>query len=140
THNYGKYTVTVEPTATTPGLKTRVCKDCGKVDTAILYATDGALTSEGIAVDENGKTTDIDAKKLSKSQKAVVNAFLSTTEIGTEVKYAYKVNANGTATFSIPLPEKYADLKNVKVMVKGDDGKITEVQFTVDRGYIVFTY
>ncbi|MBQ7661334.1 MAG: hypothetical protein IJS44_04700 [Clostridia bacterium] len=140
THNYGKFTVTVEPTATTPGLKTRVCKDCGKVDTAILYATDGALNSEGVAVDENGKTTDIDTAKLSKSQKAVVNAFLSQAAIGTEVKYAFKVNANGTATFSIPLPEKYADLKNVKVIVKDDDGKLTEVAYTIDRGYIVFTY
>ncbi len=142
-HNYGKFTVTVTPTETEPGIKTRTCKSCGKVDTALLYADGGAVNADAIAVDSTGNLADFDivTSKLTKSEREVLNALLQDTAYGSEIKVSYKTNGDETnITYSIPLPAEYADMENVKVVVKDDDGKLHNVEFTVEKGYIVFTF
>ncbi|MBQ4557310.1 MAG: hypothetical protein IJA60_06665 [Clostridia bacterium] len=142
-HNFGKYTVTTEPTATEPGVKTRTCKSCGKVETALLYAEDGAANAGAIAVDASGNLADFDvvASKLSKTEKAALNALLQDTAYGSEVKVSYETDGNATnITYSIPLPAEYADMKNLQVIVKDDEGKLHTVEFTIEKGYIVFTF
>ncbi len=142
-HNFGKYTVTVQPTETEPGVKTRKCKSCGMVETALIYADGGAMNSEAIAVDANGSLADVDIalSKLTKAEREVVNALLQDTAYGSEVKVSYDVDGNVTGvTYSIPLPAEYADMQNVQVIVKDDEGKLHVVEFTVEKGYIVFTF
>ncbi len=143
-HNFGKFTVTVEPTETEPGVKTRKCKACGKVETAVLYADGGAINSTAIAVDESGKLADLEVatSKLTKAEREVLNALLQDTSYGSEVKVSYEVEGDTVTniTYSIPLPTEYANLENVKVIVKDDDGKLHVVEFKIEKGYIVFTF
>ncbi len=142
-HNYGKYTITVEPTETEAGVKTRTCKSCGKVDTALIYADGSAANNEAIAVDANGALADVEiaVSKLTSAEKAVINALLQETAYGSEVKVSYDVEGNVTGiTYSIPLPAEYEGMTNLQVIVKDDDGTLHAVQFTVEKGYIVFTF
>jgi|GEM_PF-3460509 len=141
-HNYGKYTVTVEPTETQPGIKTRTCKGCGKVDTALLYATD-AVNASAVATDANGNIAmDVAASKLTKREKAALNALLQQEAYGAEVKISYETD--GTAitgiTYSIPVPAEYTEYTDVRVVIKDEDGKIHFVDFKIEKGYIVFTF
>jgi len=143
THNYGPYSVTVEPTETTAGIKTRTCKSCGKVDTAILSSAD-SLHTEAVATDASGNVADFDIalSKLTKYERAAINALIQDTSYGSEVKVSYTVDADGATnvTYSIPVPAEYNDMTNVKVVVKDDDGKFHVVDFKLDMGYIVFTF
>ncbi|MBE6679582.1 MAG: hypothetical protein E7598_03570 [Ruminococcaceae bacterium] len=143
-HNFGKYTVTVQPTATEPGVKVRSCRSCGKTETAVIYADGGAINSSAIATDANGNLADIDVatSKLTTAEKEVLNALLQDTSYGSEVKVSYKVDGDNITdiTYSIPLPAEYSDLKNVKVVVKDDNGTLHTVEFTVEKGYIVFKF
>lgn len=143
-HKFGAYTVTVQPTATEPGIKTRTCKSCGKVETAIIYADGSAVSSSAIATDANGNLAGLDVvtNKLTSAEKSVLNALLQDTSYGSEVKVSYQVEGDSITniTYSIPLPVEYADMQNVQVIVKDDDGKLHVVQFTIDKGYIVFTF
>ena len=143
-HNWGVYTVTVEPTDTTPGTKTRKCKVCGKVETALLYPNDASLATDPIAVDASGNAVGftIESSKLTKAEKAALNALLQDTAYGSEVKVSY--TTDGTAvtnvTYSIPVPDEYKDYENVKVVVKDDEGNLHAVDFKIEKGYIVFTF
>lgn len=143
-HNWGKYTVTVEPTDTAPGVKTRKCKDCGKVETALLYANDTTLATDPVAVDQSGNPADfaVASSKLTKSEKAALNALLQDTAYGSEVKVSYATDGTTVTnvTYSIPVPDEYSDYQNVKVVVKDDDGNLHTVDFKVEKGYIVFTF
>lgn len=142
-HNFGKYTVTVQPTATEPGVKTRTCKSCGKVETAIINADGSASGNSAIAVDANGNLADVEValSKLSKTERAAINALIQDAAYGSEVKVSYDVDGNVTGvTYSIPLPAEYADMQNLQVIVKDDEGKLHVVQFTIEKGYIVFTF
>lgn len=143
-HNFGKYTVTVQPTETEPGVKTRTCRSCGKVETAVIYADGGAINSTAIATDANGNLADLDVatSKLTSAEKEVLNALLQDTSYGSEVKVSYKVDGDNVTdiTYSIPLPAEYADLKNVKVVVKDENGTLHAVEFTVEKGFIVFKF
>ena len=142
-HNYGAFSVTVEPTASAPGVKTRTCKGCGKVDTALLYATD-ALATTAVATTANGGVADLEiaTSKLSKTEKAALNALLQDTAYGSEIKVSYDVEGNTVSniTYSIPVPEEYAKLAGVKIVVKDDEGKLHVVDFKIDKGYFVFTF
>lgn len=143
-HNWGAYTVTVEPTDTAPGVKTRKCKDCGKVETALLYANDTTLATDPVAVDQSGNPVDfaVASSKLTKSEKAALNALLQDTAYGSEVKVSYSTDGTTVTniTYSIPLPDEYSDYQNVKVVVKDDEGNLHAVDFKVEKGYIVFTF
>ena len=143
-HNFGKYTVTAQPTATEPGVKTRTCKTCGKAETAIIYADGSAVDGGAIAVDESGNIADLEVatSKLTKTEKEVLNALLQDTAYGSEVKVSYKVEGEKVTgvTYSIPLPAEFANMHNVKVVVKDSDGTLKTVEFTIDKGYIVFAY
>lgn len=143
-HNFGKYTVTVQPTATEPGVKVRSCRSCGKTETAVIYADGGAIGSTAIATDASGNLADIDVatSKLTSVEKEVLNALLQDTSYGSEVKVSYKVDGDKVTdiTYSIPLPAEYANLRNVKVVVKDDDGTLHTVEFTVEKGFIVFKF
>ncbi len=142
-HNYGKYVVTVEPTATMAGVKSRTCKGCGKVETAIMYATD-ALNADALATDASGNLADlaIESSKLTKGERAALNALLQQDAYGSEVKISYETDASGVTniTYSIPVPAEYTEYENVKVVVRDDEGKIHFVNFMIDKGYIVFTF
>ena len=141
-HNYGKYVVTVEPTETQTGLKTRTCKGCGKTDTAILYATD-AVNASVVATDANGDVAyDVVTSKLTKSEKAALNALLQEDAYGSEVKVSYETNgaAITNVTYNIPVPAAYTDYTDVRIAIKDDDGKIYFVDFEIEKGYIVFTF
>ena len=143
-HKFGAYTVTVQPTATEPGIKTRTCKSCGKVETAIIYADGSSVSASAIATDANGNLADLDVvtNKLTSAEKTVLNALLQNTAYGSEVKVSYQVEGDTITniTYSIPLPAEYADMQNVQVIVKDDNGDLHVVQFTIDKGYIVFTF
>lgn len=143
-HKFGAYTVTVAPTATEPGIKTRVCKSCGKTETAIIYADGSSVGTAAIATDASGNLADLEVvtSKLSSAEKAVLNALLQDTAYGSEVKVSYEVEGDAITniTYSIPLPAEYADMQNVKVIVKDDNGDLHMVEFTIDKGYIVFTF
>ena len=141
-HNYGKYTVTVEPTETQPGIKTRTCKGCGKVDTALLYATD-AVNASAVATDANGNIAmDVAASKLTKSEKAALNALLQQEAYGAEVKISYETDGDAITgiTYSIPVPAEYTEYTDVRVVIKDEDGDIHFVDFKIEKGYIVFTF
>lgn len=143
-HNWGAYTVTVEPTDTAPGTKTRKCKTCGKVETALLYPNDPSLATDAIAVDASGNAVgfSIENAKLTKAEKAVLNALLQDTAYGSEVKVSYTTDGTTVTnvTYSIPVPDEYKDYENVKVVVKDDDGNFHTVDFKIEKGYIVFTF
>ena len=142
-HNYGKYTVTVEPTATEPGVKTRTCKSCGKVETALIYADGSAANGQAIAVDASGNLADVEiaTSKLSKAEKAVIDSLIQDAAYGSEVKVSYNVDGSvANVTYSIPLPAEYADMQNLQVIVKDDDGQLHVVTFQIEKGYIVFTF
>ena len=142
-HNFGKYTVTVEPTDSTPGIKSRTCRSCGKVETAILYAKGEFAENEAIATSLDGSLTDISVEslKLSSVEKAVLNELLQDTNYGSEIKVSYVAHDAGTdIVYSIPLPEEYASMRNLKVIVKDDEGNIHTVDFKIEKGYIVFTF
>lgn len=142
-HNYGAYSVTVEPTETAPGVKSRTCKSCGKVDTALLYAADSVYT-EAVATDASGNVADIDiaTSKLSKYEREALNALLQETAYGSEVKVSYKVEGDTVTdvTYSIPVPAEYSKMTNVKVVIKDDNGVLHTVDFVIEKGYIVFTF
>lgn len=143
-HNWGKYSVTVEPTDTTPGTKTRKCKTCGKVETALLYPNDTTLATDPIAVDASGNAVDfsVESSKLTKAEKEALNALLQSTAYGSEVKVSYTTDGTTVTnvTYSIPVPDAYKDYDNVKVVVKDDDGVLHTVDFKIEKGYIVFTF
>ena len=143
-HAYSAFTVTVEPTATEPGVKTRYCKHCGKVDTALIYAGGGSVSYSAFATDANGSLANlvVDSYKLSKKDREALNVLLQSTAYGSEVKVSYDVEGDviTNITYRIPLPAEYKDMENVKVVVKDDSGAIHTVEFTVEQGYIVFTY
>ena len=142
-HSFGPYSVTVEPTENAPGVKTRTCKSCGKTETALLYAGDAANADLPLAVGSDGAPSDtaIEKLRLTKAQRTALTALLQEVSYGSEIKVSYKTDGSDTGiTYSIPLPEGYVDLKNIKVVVKEDDGTLTEVDFAVDKGYIVFTF
>ena len=142
-HNYGKYVVTVEPTETAAGIKTRTCKGCGKVETALLYATD-AVNASAVATDAEGNLADfaVENSKLTKGERAALNALLQQDAYGTEVKISYETDASGVTniTYSIPVPVEYTDYENVRIVVRDDEGKIHFVEFRIEKGYIVFTF
>lgn len=143
-HNWGKYTVTVEATDTTPGIKTRKCKTCGKVETALLYPNDSTLATDPIAVDASGNTVgfSIENSKLTKAEKEALNALLQDTAYGSEVKVSYTTDGTvvTNVTYSIPVPDAYKDYENVKVVIRDDDGGLHTVDFKIEKGYIVFTF
>ena len=143
-HNWGKYTVTVEATDTAPGIKTRKCKTCGKVETALLYPNDSTLATDPIAVDASGNTVgfSIENSKLTKAEKEALNALLQDTAYGSEVKVSYTTDGTvvTNVTYSIPVPDAYKDYENVKVIVKDDEGNLHAVDFKIEKGYIVFTF
>ncbi len=142
-HNYGKFTVTVEPTESTPGVKSRICRRCGKVDTALLYAEGSVSASEAVATNADGSLSDVDVNllKLSSVEKVALNALLQATSYGSEVKVSYSASDAGTdITYSIPLPAEYAAMRNLKVVVKDEDGKLHTIDFKIEKGYIVFTF
>lgn len=142
-HNFGKYSVTVQPTETEPGVKSRKCKSCGTVETALIYAEGGAMNSEAIAVDSTGALADvaIATSKLTKAEKASINALLQDTVYGAEVKVSYDVDGNVTGiTYSIPLPAEFAEMQNLQIVVKDEEGNLHVVQFNIEKGYMVFTY
>lgn len=143
-HNWGPYSVTVEPTDTAPGTKTRKCKSCGKVETALMYPGDTSLATEAIAVDASGNAVgfSVESAKLSKSEKAVLNALLQDTAYGSEIKVSYTTDGTTitNVTYSIPVPDEYKDYENVKVVVKDDDGTLHVVDFKIEKGYIIFTF
>ena len=143
-HNWGVYTVTVEPTDTTPGTKTRKCKSCGKVETALLYPNDASLATDPIAVDASGNAVGftIENSKLTKAEKAALNALLQDTAYGSEIKVSYTTDGTTVTnvTYSIPVPDEYKDYENVKVVIKDDDGNFHAVDFKIEKGYIVFTF
>ena len=132
-HRYGAYTITVEPTETTPGVKTRTCKGCGKVDTALVYATD-SLNTTAIATTANGGNAGLDVvtSKLNKYEKEALNALVNETVYGSEIKVSYEVKGNTVSniTYSIPVPEEYAKMAGVKIVVKDDDGKLHAIPTT----------
>ncbi len=142
-HNYGKYVVTVEPTDTTAGIKTRTCKGCGKVETALLYATD-AVNASAVATDAEGNLADfaVENSKLTKGERAALNALLQQDAYGAEVKISYETDGETITniTYSIPVPAEYTDYENVRIVVRDDDGKIHFVEFQIEKGYIVFTF
>ncbi|MBQ8836594.1 MAG: hypothetical protein IJ002_03685 [Clostridia bacterium] len=143
-HNFGKYTVTVEPTDSTPGVKSRTCRSCGKVETALLYADGSTSFSEAIATNADGSLSDVtvDSLKLTAVEKAALNALLQDTNYGSEIKVSYKTSDDvGTdIIYSIPLPAEYADMQNLKIVVKDDEGNLHSVDFEIEKGYIVFTF
>ena len=133
----------VEPMDIAPGIKTRTCKKCGKTETAVLYYDNNVLSDEVLAVDASGSLADfsVDRLKLTKAEKAALNALLRKSEYGSEVKISYTTDGNVVTgiTYSIPMPAEYMDMQNVKVYVRDGD-VFTSVSFAVERGYIVFTY
>lgn len=143
-HNWGVYTVTVEPTDTTPGTKTRKCKTCGKVETALLYPNDTSIATDPIAVDASGNAVGfaIENSKLTKAEKAALNALLQDTAYGSEVKVSYTTDGTTVTnvTYSIPVPDEYKDYENVKIVVKDDEGNLHAVDFKIEKGYFVFTF
>lgn len=143
-HNWGVYTVTVEPTDTTPGTKTRKCKTCGKIETALLYPNDASVATDPIAVDASGNAVGftIENSKLTKAEKAALNALLQDTAYGSEIKVSYATDGTTVTnvTYSIPVPDEYKDYENVKVVVKDDEGNFHAVDFKIEKGYIVFTF
>ena len=143
THNYGPYTITVEPTEAAPGVKTRTCKSCGKVDSAMVSSAD-TLYTDPLATDAQGNAADLDIalSKLSKYERVAINSLLQETAYGSEVKVSYSVDGEGVTniTYSIPVPAEYNDMTNVKVVVKDDEGKFHVVDFKLEKGYIVFTF
>ncbi len=143
THNYGAFSVSVEPTETAPGVKSRTCKDCGKVDTALLYAADSIYT-EAVATGADGSIADLDiaSSKLSKYEREALNSLLQSTSYGSEVKVSYKVEGDTVTgiTYSIPVPAEYSKMTNVKVIVKDDSGVLHTVDFVIEKGYFVFTF
>lgn len=142
-HSFGKYVVTVEPMDIAPGIKTRTCKKCGKTESAILYYGSSALSDEVLAVDASGALADfsVDILKLTKNEKAALNALLQKTEYGSEVKISYTTDGNAVTgiTYSIPIPAEYKDMENIRIYVRDGDA-FTAVNFELERGYIVFTY
>lgn len=141
-HKFGKYTVTVEPTETTPGVKSRTCRSCGKVETALLYA-EGSVAAEAVATNADGSLSDVsvDTLKLSSVEKAALNALLQDSEYGSEVKVSYSADgAVANMTYSIPLPAAYEHMHNLKIVVKDDEGKLHTVDFKIEKGYIVFEF
>ena len=96
-----------------------------------------------LAVDANGALADfsVDTLKLTKSEKAALNALLQKTEYGSEVKISYTTDGSVITgiTYSIPLPATYADMENIRIYVR-DGAVFTSVDFEIERGYIVFTY
>ena len=143
-HNWGVYTVTVEPTDTTPGTKTRKCKTCGKIETALLYPNDASIATDPIAVDASGNAVGftIENAKLTKAEKAALNALLQDTAYGSEIKVSYTTDGTTVTnvTYSIPVPDEYKDYENVKVVIKDDAGTLHTVDFKIEKGYIVFTF
>ena len=126
-----------------PGIKTRTCKTCGKTESAILYYDSSALSDEVLAVDASGAFADfsVDTLKLTKGEKAALNALLQKTEYGSEIKISYTTDGTVVTgiTYSIPLPAEYMDMENIRIYVRDGD-VFTSVNFEVERGYIVFTY
>ena len=59
-HNWGEAEVTKEPTAAQPGIRVRVCKDCGAIKTELIPQLLPAYIPGD--VDENGKVTAADAR------------------------------------------------------------------------------
>ena len=143
-HNWGVYTVTVEPTDTTPGTKTRKCKTCGKIETALLYPNDASIATDPIAVDASGNAVGftVENAKLTKAEKAALNALLQDTAYGSEIKVSYTTDGTTVTnvTYSIPVPDEYKDYENVKVVIKDDAGTLHTVDFKIEKGYIVFTF
>ncbi|MBQ8836854.1 MAG: hypothetical protein IJ002_05025, partial [Clostridia bacterium] len=139
-HNFGAYVVTVAPTENVPGIKTRTCKSCKKVETAVIYADGGAISSSAIATDASGNLANLDiiASKLTKAEKALLTA----PSYGSELKISYKVEGDVVTgiIYSIPLPAEYKDYKNVQIVVKDDDGETYLVDFKVEKGYLVFEF
>ncbi len=142
-HKFGKYTVTVEPTESTPGVKSRTCRSCGKVETALLYAEGSTAASEAVATNADGSLSDVsvDTLKLSNVEKAALDALLQDTAYGSEVKVSYSANGAGMdMVYSIPLPAAYENMRNLKIVVKDDEGKLHTVDFKIEKGYIVFEF
>lgn len=143
-HNYGKYTVTKEPTATMAGTKSRVCKSCGKVDTALINASGDAINAGALATDASGNLAnfDVESSKLSRVEKAALNALLQQDAYGSEVKISYETDGNTVTnlTYHIPVPAEYTEYKNVMVVVKDDNGELHFVDFKIEKGYIVFEF
>ena len=142
-HNYGKYVVTVEPTATMAGVKTRTCKGCGKVESAIIQA-DEAISSDAMVTDASGALAElaVASSKLTKAEKAAVNALLQQEAYGSEIKVSYETDGEAVqnVTYHIPVPAAYTEYENVMIVVKDDDGKIHFVDFRVEKGYLVFNF
>ncbi|MBQ4556990.1 MAG: hypothetical protein IJA60_05025, partial [Clostridia bacterium] len=142
-HNYGAYSITVAPTATTAGVKTRTCKICGKVDTAVVYAQN-AIDATAFAVDANGNLANfsIENTKLSKSEKVVLNELLQKNTYGSEVKVSYETEGDvvKNIVYMIPVPKEYADYENIRVIVRDDNGEMHDVYFEIEKGYIVFVF
>ena len=97
-----------------------------------------------MAINKDGSLSDvsIDNLKLTKAEKAALDALLQDGAYGSEVKVSYKVNGDTVTdiTYSIPLPKEYADMYNLKIVVKDDDGTLHYVDFEIEKGYIVFKY
>lgn len=142
-HSYGKYTVTVEPTATMAGVKTRKCKVCGKVESAMLQA-DEALNSTAMATDASGALADlaVASSKLTKAEKAAINALLQQDAYGSEIKVSYETDGTTVTgiTYYLPVPAAYTEYDNVMIVVKDDAGKIHFVDFRIEKGYLVFNF
>ena len=66
THNWGEWVVTQEPTCTTPGSKTRTCKDCNSTETVSIPATGHNYV--------NGKCANCGKLKPSHTQPSVTPA------------------------------------------------------------------
>jgi len=142
-HKYGAYAVTVEPTATTAGAKTRTCRVCGKVETAWINAGNAA-SATAMAVDASGKLADfsVASMKLSKAEKEVLDALLQQNAYGSEVKVSYETDGDVVKNvfYMIPVPAEYTEYENIRVVVREEDGTMHYVYFEIDKGYIVFTF
>ncbi len=142
-HKYGAYTITVAPTATAAGVKTRTCKVCGKVNTAPVYAQN-ATDATALAVDASGNLADfsVENTKLSKAEKAVLNELLQQSAYGSEVKVSYETDGEAVlnTVYMLPVPKEYADYENIRVIVREDNGEMHDVYFEIEKGYIVFVF
>ena len=111
---------------------------------ALLYPNDTSIATDAIAVDASGNAVGftVENAKLTKAEKAALNALLQDTAYGSEIKVSYTTDGTTVTnvTYSIPVPDEYKDYENVKVVIKDDAGTLHTVDFKIEKGYIVFTF
>ena len=94
--------------------------------------------------DANGNFAgiDLESSKLTKVEKAAVNALLQENAYGSEIKVSYETDGDSVTgvKYNIPVPAEYTAYKNVKVVIKDDEGNLHFVDFSVEKGYIVFEF